>query len=157
MIDEDSLQKLEKRNAAILPQLDERQRRIFAAAEARAAGHGGIAAVSRVTLIAASTIGRGLHDRAWPEGTRCAAPLALQRLRELPGSGSDHPPACHLLSPAMLADPGRQDGDGALAGGRRGSFRTRTAPLPARPISSGTNPGGATWHAASLARRPRLP
>src|SRR5260370_8558615 len=62
MIDEDSLQKLEKRNAAILPQLDERQRRIFAAAEARAAGHGGIAAVSRVTRIAASTIGRGLKE-----------------------------------------------------------------------------------------------
>jgi len=44
MINEDSLQ---KRNAAILPHLDERQRRLFAAAEAKAAGHGGIAAVSR--------------------------------------------------------------------------------------------------------------
>jgi hypothetical protein len=63
MIDEDSLGKLRKRNAAILPQLDERQRRLFAASEARAAGHGGIAAVSRVTRIAASTIGRGLSMR----------------------------------------------------------------------------------------------
>src|SRR3974377_1023393 len=62
MIDEDSRQKLQKRNAAILPQLDERQRRLFAASEARAAGHGGIAAVSRVTRIAASTIGRGLKE-----------------------------------------------------------------------------------------------
>jgi hypothetical protein len=62
MIDEDSLGKLQKRNAAILPQLDERQRRLFAASEARAAGHGGIAAVSRVTRIAASTIGRGLKE-----------------------------------------------------------------------------------------------
>jgi hypothetical protein len=62
MIDEDSLRKLEKRNAAILPQLNERQRRLFAASEARAAGHGGIAAVSRVTRIAASTIGRGLKE-----------------------------------------------------------------------------------------------
>jgi hypothetical protein len=49
MIDEDSLQKLQKRNATILPRLDERQRRLFAASEARAAGHGGLAAVSRVT------------------------------------------------------------------------------------------------------------
>ena len=57
MINEDSLQ---KRNAAMLPHLDERQRRLFAAAEAKAAGYGGIAAVSRVTRIAASTIGRGL-------------------------------------------------------------------------------------------------
>ena len=62
MIDEDFLQKLRQRNWAILPQLDERQRRLFAAAEARAAGHGGIAAVSRVTRIAASTIGRGLKE-----------------------------------------------------------------------------------------------
>ena len=62
MIDEDFLEKLRARNAAILPQLDERQRRLFAAAEARAAGHGGIAAVSRVTRIAASTIGRGLKE-----------------------------------------------------------------------------------------------
>jgi hypothetical protein len=56
MIDEDSLQKLRKRNGAILPQLDERQRRLFAAAEARAAGHGGIAAISRVTRIAAGIV-----------------------------------------------------------------------------------------------------
>src|SRR5260370_6373554 len=152
MIDEDSLQKLEKRNAAILPQLDERQRRIFAAAEARAAGHGGIAAVSRVTLIAASTIGRGLHDRAWPEGTRCAAPLAFQRLRELPGSGSDDPPACHLLSPAMLADPGRQDGDRAFAGGRRLSIPNRNAPPRALPLSSETGPRRATCHPVARGR-----
>ena len=59
MINEDSLQ---KRNAAILPHLDERQRRLFAAVETKAAGYGGIAAVSRVTRIAASTIGRGLKD-----------------------------------------------------------------------------------------------
>jgi hypothetical protein len=61
MIDEDSLCKLEARRAAILPELDERQRRLFAAAEARAAGPGGIAAVSRVTRIAASTIGAGVE------------------------------------------------------------------------------------------------
>ena len=64
MINEDSLH---KRNAAILPHLDERQRRLFAAAEAKAAGYGGIAAVSRVTRIAASTIGRGLKDIAAPD------------------------------------------------------------------------------------------
>jgi hypothetical protein len=63
MIDEDSLQ---QRNAAILPHLDERQRRLFAAAEAKAAGYGGIAAVSRITRIAASTIGRGLKDLEAP-------------------------------------------------------------------------------------------
>ena len=69
MIDEDSLRKLKTRHAAILPCLDERQRRLFAAAEARAAGHGGIAAVSRVTRIAASTIGRGLQELDAPPGS----------------------------------------------------------------------------------------
>ena len=67
MIDKESLEKLQMRNAAILPQLDERQRRLFAAAEARAAGRGGIAAVSRVTRIAASTIGRGLKEIDEPQ------------------------------------------------------------------------------------------
>jgi transposase len=80
MIDEDSLQKLEKRNAAILPHLDERQRRLFAAAEAKAAGFGGIAAVSRITRIAASTIGRGLKDIEAP------ASLSPGRVRR-PGGG----------------------------------------------------------------------
>ena len=77
MINEDSLQ---KRNAAMLPHLDERQRRLFAAAEAKAAGYGGIAAVSRVTRIAASTIGRGLKDIEAPDS------LAPGRVRR-PGGG----------------------------------------------------------------------
>ncbi len=76
MIDEDSLQ---ERKAAMLPHLDERQRRLFAAAEAKAAGHGGIAAVARVTRIAASTIGRGLKDLEAPET------LPLGRIRRSGG------------------------------------------------------------------------
>lgn len=47
---------------------------MFAAAEARAAGYGGIAAVSRATGIAASTIGRGLKELA-------AAGLESDRIR----------------------------------------------------------------------------
>src|SRR6266852_1934757 len=41
---------------------DERGRRLFAASEVRAAGWGGLAAVSDVTGIARSTIERGLKD-----------------------------------------------------------------------------------------------
>ena len=47
---------------ALAPFLDERERRLFAASEARAAGRGGVTAVSRATGIARSTIGRGLAD-----------------------------------------------------------------------------------------------
>src|ERR1700689_5458433 len=57
---------IRERFEALSPHLDERARRLFAATEAAAAGHGGIAAVSRVTGIAASTIGRGLKELAAP-------------------------------------------------------------------------------------------
>lgn len=52
---------------------------MFAASEARAAGYGGIAAVSAATGIAASTIGRGLKELAAPETwslVGCADPAA---------------------------------------------------------------------------------
>jgi DDE family transposase len=47
---------------ALAPFLDERGRRLFAASEARAAGRGGVTAVSRATGIARSTIDRGRAD-----------------------------------------------------------------------------------------------
>jgi hypothetical protein len=50
------------RYEALDPLLDERGRRRFAAAEALAAGRGGIMVVSRITGIARSTIGRGLAE-----------------------------------------------------------------------------------------------
>src|SRR3954452_10353394 len=52
------------RFSALSPHLNERERRLFAATEAAAAGYGGIAAVSAATSIAVSTIGRGLKDLA---------------------------------------------------------------------------------------------
>src|SRR6202790_1407594 len=53
---------------ALSPHLNERERRLFAATEAAAAGYGGIAAVSAATGIAVSTIGRGLKDLAEASG-----------------------------------------------------------------------------------------
>jgi hypothetical protein len=64
---------------ALSPHLDERGRRSFAASEARVAGHGGIAAVSRATGIAASTIGRGLKELA------CGSDVPANRVRRLGG------------------------------------------------------------------------
>ena len=58
---------IRKRFASLCPHLNERERRLYAAAEARAAGYGGIAAVSAATGIAASTIGRGLKELTTPE------------------------------------------------------------------------------------------
>ena len=50
------------RYQALCPHLDEKARRLFAAAEARTVGWGGIKLVSEITGIARSTIGRGLDE-----------------------------------------------------------------------------------------------
>ena len=57
---------IRQRFSAVSPFLDERGRRVVAAAEAAAVGYGGIAAVSVATGIAASTIGRGLRELREP-------------------------------------------------------------------------------------------
>jgi hypothetical protein len=59
VIDESAIR---QRFETLRPVLDERSRRRFAAAEALAAGRGGIAAVARATGIAPSTIGRALRE-----------------------------------------------------------------------------------------------
>jgi hypothetical protein len=64
MIDENAIR---SRFQAVCEFLDERGRRMFAAAEARTAGFGGIRAVARATGIARSTIGRGLKDLDQPD------------------------------------------------------------------------------------------
>ena len=51
-----------ERYCAVRRSLNERGGRLFAAAEARTAGHGGITAAARATGVARSTIGRGLKD-----------------------------------------------------------------------------------------------
>ena len=59
MIDVEAIR---RRYCAVSSFLDERGRRLVAAAEATTAGYGGIAAVSAATGVAASTIGRGLRE-----------------------------------------------------------------------------------------------
>src|SRR6185312_8917481 len=54
------------RFTAVERDLNERSRRLLAAAEAKTAGYGGITAASRATGAARSTIGRGLKDLASP-------------------------------------------------------------------------------------------
>ena len=77
MIDESCIR---QRFEILRPVLDERGRRRFAAAEAVSAGRGGIAAVSRATGIACSTIGRALEE------IRSGEPPDPERMRR-PGAG----------------------------------------------------------------------
>src|SRR6059058_2575933 len=58
----DSADLIRQRFDALEPVLDEQARRRFAAAEARALGHGGVTLVSKVTGIARSTINRGIAE-----------------------------------------------------------------------------------------------
>ena len=104
MIDETAIW---DRYAAMRSRLDERGRRLFAAAEARAAGYGGVSAVARATGIARSTIDRGLKE--------LDAASVARKIRR-PGGG--RPSATQkdptllddlqkLLEPATLGDPMR--------------------------------------------------
>ena len=74
------------------PFLDERGRRLVAAAEAFAAGYGGIAAVAMATGVAPSTIGRGLKELAQDEPS--------ERIRQ-PGAGRKRTIS---KDPTLLAD-----------------------------------------------------
>ena len=72
------IEPIRERFSAVAPFLDERGRRLVAAAEAFAAGYGGIAAVATATGVAPSTIGRGLKELAQDEPS--------ERIRR-PGAG----------------------------------------------------------------------
>src|SRR5215207_7755174 len=60
--DDDAFQAMESRLAGLLPRLNERDRRLALATEARWWGHGGIAAVHRATGASRGTIRRGLTE-----------------------------------------------------------------------------------------------
>jgi hypothetical protein len=92
------------RYSSLSPHLDERERRLLAATEARLAGYGGIAAVVRATGIAASTIGRGLKDLA-TEGS-----LEPARVRRRGGGRKPLTATNRDLLPALLSlvEPGER-------------------------------------------------
>jgi transposase len=60
VVDADS--ELREKVAALLPHLNERQRRLFLAAEARTLGHGGVAQVARAAGVSRPTIQQGLRE-----------------------------------------------------------------------------------------------
>src|ERR1035437_5361245 len=94
------------RFVALLPHLGERGRRSFAAAEARSAGYGGIAAVARATGIAPSTIGRGLAEL----GGTSAAPADRNRRGRGGGGGGGRVPGRRAPRGAGAAGVGRRGG-----------------------------------------------
>lgn len=86
---------LKRKFAALLPALNERGRRLAAAAEARALGYGGVAKVARASGVSVSTIWRGLKELKKP-GRR----LDASKVRR-PGGGRKS----HLeTEPRLAAD-----------------------------------------------------
>src|ERR1022692_3124295 len=101
-------QAIRQRWESVGSKLDERGRRLFVAGEVRAAGWGGLEAVSAITGLARSTIGRGLKDLD-------AAPLPKGRERRK-GGGRRHLSSRDVtliedlrsvIEPATLGDPMR--------------------------------------------------
>src|SRR6202023_2026322 len=99
-------QGIRKRWSSVGSKLDERGRRVFAAGEVRAAGWGGLEAVSEITGLARSTIGRGQKDLD-------GAPLPKGRVRRQ-GGGRRHLSSRDatliedlrsVIEPATLGDP----------------------------------------------------
>ena len=75
----DTKDELANRVAMMLPLLDERQRRIFLAAEAMSCGHGGVKAVSEISGVSRATIIDGKKEIKKNEHTllpvgRCRRP-----------------------------------------------------------------------------------
>ena len=105
MVDADAIR---QRWEAVGAKLDERGRRLFAAAEARTAGRGGLAMVSKITRLARSTINRGEDDLD-------TQPLLEGRVRRAGGGRRalcDTDPGLvpalkRLVQPATLGDPMR--------------------------------------------------
>ena len=105
MIDEDGIR---KRWEAIGATLDERGQRLFAAAEVRSAGHGGLKAVAEITGLARSRINRGEDDLD-------GAPLPKGRVRRKGGGRKSVaakdpglvPALERIVEPATLGDPER--------------------------------------------------
>ena len=105
MIDEGAIR---LRWDAVGSQLDERGRRLFAAAEVRSGGRGSLAIVSKITGLARSTINRGKQDLD-------SQPLPKGRVRRAGGgrrSVCENDPGLvpalkRLVEPATLGDPMR--------------------------------------------------
>ena len=105
MIDEHPIR---TRYQAVRASLDERRRRLHTAAEAVSAGYGGVAAASRATKVARSTIGRGIKDLKEPDALTGRVRRKGAGRRKL----TTKDPALlgeleRLLEPATMGDPVR--------------------------------------------------
>src|SRR6266568_1836845 len=96
---------IRERFLTVAPFLDERGRRLVAAAEAFAAGYGGIAAVAMATGVAPSTIGRGLKELAQDEPSERIRRPGAGRKRTISKDPTLLPDLEALVEPTTRGDP----------------------------------------------------
>ena len=97
---------LQNKWSALMPHLDERQRRLLAAAEARVLGHGGVSLVAQASGLSRTTIHKAMAELD-------DVPLADGRVRQSGGGRKrlcDHDPALlgvleQLVAPTTRGDP----------------------------------------------------
>jgi hypothetical protein len=110
MNDAQTIARIRRKYHMLLPELDERLRRQWAAAEARELGWGGVSLVARATGLSRPTITAGMRERDQPDAQRAAQATRVRR----PGGG--RPPLTatdpellaaleSLLEPATRGDP----------------------------------------------------
>jgi Rhodopirellula transposase DDE domain len=93
MRNDETIARIQRKYHLLVPEMDERRRRQWAAAEAREIGWGGISLVARATGLSRPTITAGLRELAQPAPQRAAAATRVRR----PGGGR---------KPLVETDPG---------------------------------------------------
>ena len=87
------ISRIREKYQSLRPEMDERRRRQWAAAEARDLGWGGVTAVAQATGLSRTTITAGLHELDLPQPERESAAMRVRR----PGGGRQ---------PLTAGDPG---------------------------------------------------
>jgi hypothetical protein len=80
MQDAQLIERIRRKYRVLVPEMDERRRRQWAAAEARELGWGGISLVARATGLSRPTIMAGLRELDQPESRRSAEAARIRRL-----------------------------------------------------------------------------
>ena len=83
MQDAKVIARIRQKYGALLPELDERRRRQWAAAEARVLGRGGVTTVAQATGLSRTTITAGMRELALPDEQRAVEAARVRR----PGGG----------------------------------------------------------------------
>jgi len=110
MVDAQLIAQIKHKYGALWPEMDERMRRQWAAAEARELGWGGVSAVARATALSRTTITTGLSELALPARQRALEAGRIRRhgggRRALSATDPELVGALErLIEPATRGDP----------------------------------------------------